>query len=502
MKSTFNLFQVVAAAGMSLLLLFGRLIPVGAQEWTPTGSMNFARVSHQATLLLDGRILVSGGQDASGSAIAPAEIFNPATGTWSLTASNLSPRYDHTATLLEDGRLLVVGGVPSNICTFNSTAELYDPGSENWLPTGTLPAPVGTGHIAIRLLDGRVLAAGGGNRCGGVFSTAALYDPASGTWSAVGNMTIPREFHSAILLADGRVLVAGGVSSSPFLPQASAEIFDPATGVWASVGSMATTRATSCNGYMQSYLAVLKNGDVLAAASVATAEPGCQRSAPSDTADVFNPGSLSWTSTAAMTVPRSFTTLTSLNDGRVLVAGGFDGTSRLSSAESYDPATGTWAPTASMTSPRAGHTATRLTDGRVLVAGGRLATGERTATAEIYNSVIAVEVEIDIKPGGIPNSINPRSQGLIPVAILTTDIFDATIVDSTTVLFGATGAEAAPVNSAFEDIDGDLDTDMILHFSTQETGILCGDTFAFLTGITLGSQVIEGSDSINTVGCR
>lgn len=121
---------------------------------------------------------------------------------------------------------------------------------------------------------------------------------------------------------------------------------------------------------------------------------------------------------------------------------------------------------------------------------------------KIYQVKATEEVEIDIKPGSFPNSINPRSKGVIPVAILTTDTFDATTVDSTTVLFGPTGTEAAPVQSALEDIDGDGDTDMILHFNTQETGILCGDASAFLMGETLGGQAIEGADSIKTVGCK
>lgn len=111
-------------------------------------------------------------------------------------------------------------------------------------------------------------------------------------------------------------------------------------------------------------------------------------------------------------------------------------------------------------------------------------------------------ISIDIKPGSFPNSINPKSKGKIPVAILTTDSFDATTVDPTTVLFGRTGTEAAPVHSALEDVDGDWDTDMILHFKTQETGIQCGDTSASLTGETFVGQAIEGSDSIRTVGCK
>ncbi len=113
-----------------------------------------------------------------------------------------------------------------------------------------------------------------------------------------------------------------------------------------------------------------------------------------------------------------------------------------------------------------------------------------------------VVVDIDIKPGSFPNSINPRSQGVIPVAILTTATFDATTVDPTTVRFGATGTEAAPLQFALEDVDGDGDIDLILHFSTQATGIQCGSASASLTGETFGGQMIQGSDSISTVGCK
>lgn len=116
--------------------------------------------------------------------------------------------------------------------------------------------------------------------------------------------------------------------------------------------------------------------------------------------------------------------------------------------------------------------------------------------------VAPVRVNIDIKPGSAPNSINPNSKGNVPVAILTTDTFDATTVDSTTVLFGATGTEAAAAQVAMEDIDGDGDTDMILHFNTWDTGIQCGNTSASLTGQTLSGQAIEGSDAVNTVGCK
>ena len=113
-------------------------------------------------------------------------------------------------------------------------------------------------------------------------------------------------------------------------------------------------------------------------------------------------------------------------------------------------------------------------------------------------------VVIDIKPGSFPNSINPDSQGVIPVAILTTSTeagepvtFDASTVAAQTVRFGP--GEAAAVQSALEDVDGDGDVDMVLHFRTQQTGIAAGMTEATLTGETTEGENIIGTDSVRIV---
>jgi hypothetical protein len=111
-------------------------------------------------------------------------------------------------------------------------------------------------------------------------------------------------------------------------------------------------------------------------------------------------------------------------------------------------------------------------------------------------------ISIDIKPSSFPNSINPKSKGLIPVAILTTSTFDATTVDPLSVEFGPNGATEARKKGHKEDVDKDGDIDLLFHFRTQETGIQCGDTSASLTGKTFDGQAIEGSDSIQTVGCE
>jgi hypothetical protein len=112
-----------------------------------------------------------------------------------------------------------------------------------------------------------------------------------------------------------------------------------------------------------------------------------------------------------------------------------------------------------------------------------------------------LEVAIDIRP----SSINCRNgNGVIPVAILTTEDFDATTVDHTTVRFGPSGAAETHDNKQGVtrhegDEDGDGDRDLVLHFRRGETGIQCGDGEATLTGETFDGVRIIGSDDFRTV---
>ncbi len=120
----------------------------------------------------------------------------------------------------------------------------------------------------------------------------------------------------------------------------------------------------------------------------------------------------------------------------------------------------------------------------------------------------AADPVIDIKPGSHPNSFNPNSQGVIPVAILTTNTgagdtidFDATQVDPLTVQFGPDGAMEAHGLGHIKDVDGDGDPDLVLHFKTRKTGIACGNIEASVAGTTYSGEGFKGTDSIRTVGC-
>ena len=111
---------------------------------------------------------------------------------------------------------------------------------------------------------------------------------------------------------------------------------------------------------------------------------------------------------------------------------------------------------------------------------------------------------IDIKPGSDPNSINCTTPALmIPVAILTTEAFDATTVDHTTVTFeGASEAHLTPqgVQRHEMDVDGDGDVDLVFHFLLGDTGLTCSSTEGALTGLTFDGQTIWSMDSVNMIG--
>lgn len=109
-----------------------------------------------------------------------------------------------------------------------------------------------------------------------------------------------------------------------------------------------------------------------------------------------------------------------------------------------------------------------------------------------HQAYLATEIDIDIKPGSFPNSINLRSRGNVPVAVLTTDTFDAATVDPTTVYF----AGAAPSKSKLEDVDGDGDMDLLLHFPTPNLMLTGDSTEAGLRGFTYDGEPVLGSDSV------
>lgn len=126
----------------------------------------------------------------------------------------------------------------------------------------------------------------------------------------------------------------------------------------------------------------------------------------------------------------------------------------------------------------------------------------------IFTPLAFVFVDIDIKPGSDSNTVNPKSNGKIPVAILSTKDFDApSQVDQNSLTFGRTGDEQslAFCNRRPKDVNHDgLKDDLVCHFYTQIAGFKCGDTEGILRGKTLdGTPIaIEGRDSVKIVPCK
>jgi Galactose oxidase, central domain len=208
--------------------------------FAPTGNMTAAREFHSATLLANGKVLITGGQTQS-VVRADAELFDPATGTFTATGNMAAPRVLHTATLLKNGNVLIAGGSP-----MPAAAELYDPNTGTFSASGTLTNDR-SDHTATLLPDGRVLICGGFGQDGALLASAEIYDPVSGTFTSTGSLVTARHEHAAALLTNGTVLVAGGRtegSSTYHLSSAYAEVFDPTTGIFTQTGGLQIPRLT------------------------------------------------------------------------------------------------------------------------------------------------------------------------------------------------------------------------------------------------------------------
>lgn len=177
------------------------------------------RKNHAAVVLADGRVLVTGGVDASLAPTAEADVFDPTSEAWSQARPMTTPRASHAATLLADGRVLVTGGAAGL-----ASAELWDPSTGSWHAAAMLDAH--ESHTSTLLPDGRVLVVGfGGN---GV-ADAELFDPATESFGLTAGAARQRIDHTARVLRDGEVLLTGGIQPGPGSFQEN-ELFDPITG--------------------------------------------------------------------------------------------------------------------------------------------------------------------------------------------------------------------------------------------------------------------------------
>ncbi len=351
-----------------------------AATFTATGSMTSGRAAHTGTLLPNGKVLIAGGYSPTGfsPSSATAELFDPSTGAFKPTGSMSTPRGGHTATLLPDGRVLIVGG--RNGVEDLAAAELYDPSTGAFAPTGAMNTLRGL-HTAALLADGRVLVTGCAIPCNS--GIAELYDPGAGTFAPAGTSSTAGV--TATLLVDGKVLTTGGGCAAN---GGNAQLFDPGTGAF----SFTDRFPNACDDIDTATL--LTNGQVLFAGNEEN------DGTPAD-AELYDSAAGTFASLGHTIGPHEFSSATLIPDGTVLIIGGqAPGGNGDPGAELYTPTTGTFAPTASMSSGRHSHTATLLPDGTVLVVGGYNVWPSSTSSAELYHPAALVSGPLLFSPSG------------------------------------------------------------------------------------------------------
>ena len=289
-----------------------------------TGSITARfRIGSMSVWLPNGKVLIAAGEYGMSS----AELYNPATGTFTATGSLVETRGrgNAAATLLPNGKVLLTGGdtQSGNV----GTAELYNPATGSFSATGRMGACRTNQTLTLLPSSGLVLVAGGASGCAGNevetidTSVGELYHQATGTFSATGKMSIHRYYHTATMLPNGKVLIAGGQTDG-YVPVATAELYDPSTGTFTATGSMTVARefhtATALpNGKV---MIIGGNGPI---GQVQGDEGPITQYGTLASAELYDPASGTFTAAGSMEYARAYHKAVMLWNGKVMVAGGY-----------------------------------------------------------------------------------------------------------------------------------------------------------------------------------
>lgn len=204
--------KILFAAGVGrgwTFLQSAEVYDIEAKSFSSTGSLHATRESHTATLLKNGTVLIAGGHSGRRADIkiyASAEIYDPATGQFTETGKMNIRRHKHDAVLLSDGSVLITGGADErDYGGIYTSAEIYHPDSGIFKTTADMNLPrFKHNGSSVLLAGGKVLIAGGTDR-------AEIFDALNNKFEMVeGSMKSRRFFSSVTLLQNNHVLITGG----------------------------------------------------------------------------------------------------------------------------------------------------------------------------------------------------------------------------------------------------------------------------------------------------
>lgn len=500
---------------LTAILLLGSLVTasvVPAQDagavFSEGPNLNVPREAPFSAALPAGGLAVFGGVGAGWQPLDTAEIYDPGTNSFTLYTMN-SVRQDFALARLADGRFLLAGGIPYGWgCGLTSAAEIFDPATNSFTATGSLNAARGE-CTAATLKDGRVLVVGSWFDEWSA-SFGEVFAPDASAFTPTAPLNQPCAYPVILPTADGGAVVAGGhpIYGGRYFERV--EYYDPATN---SFTMLQDTLFPGESGWTLTamhyprpieeqrlsdgrYLLYTWNQDTNQT-SLVTFDPATRQFARFST-----------------TLPVINIPIVDNARARAYYYGGshpdeynldiYLDTVQLATGTVYHP-TGSYHLSNFSTAYCAFNL---LSDGRLMLAGGSYWFGWPPFDTPSNKSYFAaplltpaeINVSIDIKPGSSENSINPKSQGKIPVAILSTPDFDAPDkVDLSSLTFGRTGNEDSLAFVTEADVNGDGLDDVVGHFFTQAAGFQKGDTKGYLKGKTVDGIPLSGSDSVRIV---
>jgi len=485
-------------------------IPSGS--WQATANLSCARAGASASLLPDGRILVTGGQSANGP-VASADFFNP-DGSVSPAPPMVYPRAGHVSVTLQDGRVLVAGGNTAG-GSATSTAEIFDPVANSWTSAGVGMTEARAGATAALLQDGRVLIAGGQNGAL-ISSTIEIYDPSTGEFTVAGMMSSPRTEHAMAVLHDGRVLIVGGYNGTA--PVASTDIFDPVAGTISAGPALSVARfGHSATTLLNGVVVVIggNNGNTNAQQADVT---------PTEILDPTAATPAFATISATLATPREGHLALELpNNNSILILGGTSAGAEVASAELFAPqvsASGAWtysfATAGTMTAARSAMAAssnqvnapstTMQRNGIVAVAGGNDANGNALDTTEAYGYPTVQTDQSDYAPG---TTVTITGSGFQPGETVNLQLVESPLIDTPGPFTAVADSNGNFANTQFVPDAYDVNVRFYLTAAGATSGFMAQNTFTDGNATSVSGTVkntagvgITGATVTCSAGCN